>query len=281
MDWWVLPFSYNQDKQSIDTFRERIIEKLDENQKQTQTTILQSQRDHHTGELDNLDQVDVTVQFEHDIHGVKKYKFLSNTVLQLIFHSERQEPLSGLHPQIKKYREHRNRVITPPKFDKSFIIIFNTDTAGLLLAPNGTPTRVDYIVRELSSLLELKVNKKIRFTPEKMDLILSKLGKDGDKIKSIDWISATVADKDSYERHNTTYTNIGSINRFNEYRSKHASFKLDQIRFTAKYSHNGVDKIVSITLRSKPNEAPLSIGFNHRDFESKKDVFQWLGSLIL
>jgi len=281
MDWWVLPFGYNQSKQSMEIFRDELIRRLDENQKQTQTTILQSQRDHRTGELDNQDQVDLTTQFEHKIHGIKRYKFLSNTILHLVFHSEREEPLSGLHPLIKTYREHRTRVITPPKFDKSFIVIFKTDTTGILLAPKGTPTRVDYIIRELSLLLELKINKKVRFTPERMDLILSKLGKDGDRIKSIDWISAVVADSDSYERHNTTLNNIGSINRFNELREKYASFKLDQIRFTAKYSHNGVDKIVSVTLRSKLNEAPLSIAFSQRDFESKKDVFQWIGSLIL
>ena len=127
MDCRLFPFDYNPSKQSIEIFKDDLIKKLDENQKQTQATILQSQRDHRTGELDNKDQVDVTTQFEHQIHGIKRYKFLSNTILYFTFHSEREEPFSGLYPLVKTYHEHRTRIITPPKFDKSFVVIFKTD----------------------------------------------------------------------------------------------------------------------------------------------------------
>ena len=211
MDCRLFPFNYNQSKQSIEIFKDDLLKNLDENQKQTQITILQSQRDHHVGELDNKDQVDVTTRFEHKIHGIKRYKFLSNTILYFTFHSEIEEPFSGLYPLVKTYREHRTRIITPPKFDRPFVIIFKTDTTGLLLAPKGTPERVEYLVRNLSSTLGVAFNKEIRFTSEKMDQILDKLGKDGDRIKSINELSASVIDNESYEHHNTTLNNIGSM----------------------------------------------------------------------
>src|SRR5208337_1884637 len=115
-----------------------------------------------------------------------------------------EEPLSGLGPMVKRYEEHHTRIITPSKFDKPFVLIFNKDKNGLLLAPNGTPRRVDYIINDLAMGLKINFKKEIRFTPDKMDKLLDKLKKDGDRIKHIDWVSASIIDDKTHEHHNTT-----------------------------------------------------------------------------
>jgi len=282
MDCRLFPFTFNDSKQplKLDQFRAELIKILDENKRQTQATIASSIKDYETTEDDSEDIAEVTTKFRHPIHGIKKYIFLSDSVLDIKFHSELEDPLSGLSPTYKRYDEHNTRIVNPPKFDKSFILIFKDESTGLLIAPFGTPTRVEYIIKDVGESLGLKFKKEITITPEQMDDLLEKLNKDNKRIKNITWVDARIVDNESHEHHGFGMGNIRNYTQFDHLRKNYNSFKLDLIKFTVRYK-SGLDQTVNLILRSKKNSATLSIGFNSRTKESKNDVFQWIAGLFL
>ncbi|MCK9440411.1 MAG: hypothetical protein M0Q13_03205 [Methanothrix sp.] len=282
MDWRVFPLSLKEEFDSYDEIYKDIEERLKDSHQKLLDTMTLTDKDYTTSEDTKEDVARLATEFKYQLHGVRNYKILSDNVLFIKFLSEIEDEANDLYATYRRYNEHNTRVKIPPRFSKPFFVYLKDYNRGVLLAPAGTPQRVEYIMtNDLSKILGANFSRERFFEPRDMDSFLDLVNGDDNRIKGISSISAQVTDKDGLRRsYSTSMTNIGDYTQLKDLKDRYEDFRLYQIVCKIQYGGSAVTNLANLTIRSQGGKPPISAGADSRKIESKKDLVEWVGKLL-
>lgn len=275
----IFPFSVRNDFTELSDLKTTIESKLEQSNQNYLNTKNQSNRDYSTNEMDNDRQelTDIITEFQHILHGINVYKFLSDNLLYFKFHSELENQPEGLIARYYRYNEHFTRVKSPPRFKKPFFAYFKDEKKGILFAPSGSPKTVNYICdKNIHNLLHVNFQREKTFSSTEIERLFTLINSDTDRVEGISMITANIVSKGSRQRQTITLTNLRDFNQFQNLKKNNTEFHLDAIEFYVKYGDGKRAKLMLYGCERSPS---ISTTLSSRNVESKKEFYEWLGNL--
>jgi hypothetical protein len=280
MEHRIFPFKINKTFSTFEELKQNIETNLQTSNESYNSMKVASDRDYSTGtsDIEKQDLAEIETTFQHKLHHVCKYSFLSNNILFLKFHSELEDQNLGLIARYSRYDEHHTRVKSPPRFKKPFIVYIKDKTHGIMFAPSGTPARVDYICfNDLQSLLLTVFQEEKKFTSNEIDQLFLLVNSDS-KVDKILSVTANVTDQGTRQRHGYFMSNFRDITDYLSRRKQYGEFITDILSIRVKY---GEDKLAILTFNGYERTPSILTNLSERDIESKRDFYEWLGTLLL
>ena len=277
MDWRIFPFYIAQNFRSLIDLKEEVSSNLEDCCDKFNEVVSLSDKDYSTTEKKSDKSAEIIHEFAHCIHGICNPIFLSDQILYFKFHSELEDTARGLMATHRRFDEHKTRFKIPPKFNKPFLVLFSNTANGFLLAPWGTPNRVEYIINnDLKDALPIIFKNEIKFSSQNMDDLLNDIDNDASNM-DVKMLTAQVQDKDSPLRYSTTWSDRGSYNQIRELRKNYDNFWIDTIDCIIHYEEEKFNSIRLILRSQFTNYAPLSdnIGRSRSKYE-QKNLYEYI-----